>query len=282
VIVEEQGSRYEEIARAAPGLARIYALAWLRTAEWAAELSAEAGARAIRAVLGADTSVEFLQGAADSAREYARRLFAVVDGEGPEPYAQDGHRGSSNGHAPAATLRDRGAELLRRSADVTYDEPTHPAYARILDDLAPDEARMLRLLATEGSQPFVDVRSGWLPINSGSGLVRPRLTMIAAEAGCRHVERSAAYLNNLQRLGLIWFSPEPVEDQARYQVLEAQPDVVGALREASRGRTVRRCIRLTPFGRDFCAMALPFGAGAGEVETEPLAVDPDGDPDPVE
>jgi hypothetical protein len=43
---------------------------------------------------------------------------------------------------------------------------------------------------------------------------------------------------------------------------------------------VRRSIRLTPFGRDFCAMALPFGAG--EVETEPLAVDPDGDPDPVE
>jgi len=280
--VEERSSRYEEIARAAPGLARIYALAWLRTAELAAEVSAAAGARAIRAVLGADASVEFLQAAADGARDYARRLFAVVDGDGPAPYPETGRRASRNGHAPEATLRERGAELLRRSADVTYDEPTHPAYERILDDLAPDEARILRLLTTAGSQPFVDVRTGWLPINSGSGLVRPRLTMIAAEAGCRHVERSAAYLNNLQRLGLIWFSPEPVEDQSRYQVLEAQPDVVGALREASRGRTVRRSIRLTPFGRDFCAMALPFGEGAAEVAGEPLAVDPDGDPDPVE
>ena len=48
--------------------------------------------------------------------------------------------------------------------------------------------------------------------------------MIGAEAGCRHLDDVPAYLNNLFRLGLIWFSREPLADPLRYQVLEAQPD----------------------------------------------------------
>jgi hypothetical protein len=40
-------------------------------------------------------------------------------------------------------------------------------------------------------------------------------------------------------------------------VLEAQPDVIEALRSKGRGRTVRRSIALTPFGRDFCDRVLP-------------------------
>ena len=56
-------------------------------------------------------------------------------------------------------LRAYGEELLRRSADVELSDDSHPAYARILEQLAPDEARVLRLLATVGDQPAVDVRS---------------------------------------------------------------------------------------------------------------------------
>jgi hypothetical protein len=78
-----------------------------------------------------------------------------------------------------------------------------------------------------------------------------------------------AYLNNLERLGLIWFSREAVPEQSRYQVLEAQPDVVEALALRGRSRTVRRSIGLTPFGADFCERVLPvttaeFGALGGE------------------
>ena len=59
-------------------------------------------------------------------------------------------------------------------------------------------------MAIEGAQPSVDVRSG-LPIAIGSELIAPGLTMIGAEAGCRHADRVQPYLNNLNRLGLIWF-----------------------------------------------------------------------------
>ena len=160
----------------------------------------------------------------------------------------------------AQALRERGAELLRLSADVTYEEDSHPAYARILDVMAPDEARILRLLMENGAQPAVDVRSGG-PLGVGvvaTELVAPGLNMIGAEAGCRHLDRMPAYLNNLNRLGLIWFSREQLSDPLSYQVLEAQPEVIAALDEAGRGsRTVRRSIHVTPFGKDFCELCIP-------------------------
>jgi hypothetical protein len=159
------------------------------------------------------------------------------------------------------SLRQRGEELLRRSADVHEDEEGHPAYERILDEILPDEARVLRLLYTAGPQPSVDVRAGALPLNAATELIAPGLTMIGAEAGCRRPERVPAYLNNLYRLGLLWFSREAVPEQSRYQVLEAQPDVVEALRRKGRGRTVRRSIHLTPFGVDFCERVLPPTTG---------------------
>jgi hypothetical protein len=52
----------------------------------------------------------------------------------------------ADGERARRSLRQRGEELLRRSADVNFDEEAHPAYIRILDDLSPDEARILRLL----------------------------------------------------------------------------------------------------------------------------------------
>jgi hypothetical protein len=176
--------------------------------------------------------------------------------EGPAPALPD---------ATIASLRARGAELLRQSADVRYEQDTHPAYERILDDLTPDEARILRLLMLEGAQPAVDVRGGKVPIVGSqlpapafSMLVAPGLSMIGAHAGCRYRDRVPAYLNNLGRLGLVWFSREQLDDPLRYQVLEAQPDVIQALKEAGRGRTVRRSVQLTPFGEDFCRVCFPL------------------------
>ena len=132
---------------------------------------------------------------------------------GPPTRPSWSHRVDRRGaRGSARTLRERGAELLRRSADVNFDEDSHPAYTRILEQLAPDEARILRLLANEGPQPSVDVRSGLMPLKSTSALVAAGLNMIGTESGCRHPDDVPAYLNNLFRLGLIWFSREPLPD----------------------------------------------------------------------
>ena len=106
-------------------------------------------------------------------------------------------------------------------------------------------------MATEGAQPSVDVRATNL-IGIGADLIAGGLNMIGAQAGVADRERVPAYLNNLERLGLIWFSPRADRDAIAYQVLEAQPEVMEAIKRATRAKTIQRCIHLTPFGHDFC------------------------------
>jgi hypothetical protein len=253
--VNETGQRQDDsLLAAAPVLARMAATAWIRGLRWGAETSVRAGARMLRGAATGENPAQLLQDTGSDLRRYARELLGIAD-EMEEEAAEAGRDDTS-----ARALRERGEELLRLSADVTHEEDSHPAYARILDVMAPDEARILRLLMERGAQAAVDVRSGG-PLGVGvvaTELVAPGLNMIGAEAGCRHVDRVPAYLNNLYRLGLIWFSREPVGDHLQYQVLEAQPEVTEAMDSAGRGaRTVRRSIHLTPFGADFCALCIP-------------------------
>lgn len=246
---------------ALPGLTRIAAGATVRLAELTARAYLRAGSRLLRAA-GADKVIERT---ADELLSYLRELLAVTPDGGLSPA-----QGSDEPIVEAdvvevddvpteSALRVRGAELLRRSADVNaVEDEAHPAYVRILDELAPDEARILRLLALEGPQPAVDVRTGGPIGRLRDELIAPGLNMIAMEGGLRHSDDVASHLHNLYRLGLIWFSREQLADQARYQVLEAQPVVAGAMHRAGRGRTVRRSIHLTPFGDDFCRTCLPL------------------------
>jgi len=236
----------EELLQAAPGLARIAANMARQGASEIANAYVEGASRVVRAASQGESTADAVQETTAELRAYLRELIGV----------EESTRSQSPGDSSAEALRSRGGELLRRSADVSADVDSHPAYMRILDALAPDEARILRFLAREGEQPSVDVRAG-LPF--ASELVAQGCTMIAEEAGCRHAERVYAYLNNLNRLGLVWFSREALRDARRYQVLEAQAEVTEALEKGGRtARTVRRSIVLTPFGEDFCAICLPL------------------------
>jgi hypothetical protein len=253
------GSREQDdsLLRALPGIARLSAAAWWRTLGWTAGTSVRTSSRLLRAAASGEPTAEVFKDAGADVRDYMRELLGLMDEEEDGEEREEEAMSDRDGTATAEALRDRGAELLALSADVSFEEDTHPAYARILDQLAPDEARILRMLYAEGPQPAVDVRTGG-PLTVRSQLVAPGLTMIGEEAGCRHPDRVRSYLNNLYRLGLIWFSREELEELSRYQVLEAQPEVAEALDKAGRGaKTVRRSIHLTPFGEDFCEVCMP-------------------------
>lgn len=244
------------VLRTPRALARYTVAAYVRSARWTLHTSTRAGRRLVRAAANEQAPAELFRSTRDELRDQARRFLGIV--QEPEQDETTEEAAEAVRQEARQSLRDRGAELLRRSADVNFDEDSHPAYTRILEDLAPDEGRILRLLSLEGPQPSVDVRSGWLPVKAASEMVASGLNMIGVEAGCRHLDDVPAYLNNLFRLGLIWFSSEQLSDPASYQVLEAQPDVAEALRAAGHTRTVRRSVNLTPFGKDFCELCLPF------------------------
>ncbi len=258
-----------EAAAAIPGLARIAAATALNAAQWGLLTSARTTRRLLAATrdpaIAGDLAHELgvtVATVTDLARAVAsgvplpEAVAAAVAVES-EQLAERPHEDD-----PDASLRERGADLMERSRDVWHEEAEHPAYGRILGDLAPDEARVLMLLMRSGPQPSVDVRTGGPVGKLSSQLIAPGLTMIGARAGCRYLERVPAYLNNLHRLGLVWFSREQLTDPMEYQVLEAQPDVLAALHSQRFTRVVRRSIHLTPFGEDFCRAVLVAPADA--------------------
>jgi predicted transcriptional regulator len=241
------------------GAVRVAAGTWLRGASWGIGVSV----RLVRASGDPQAMGELAQDVVEDLRNLARELLGVSELSLEArikrllpPSAAPVQARPRNGALDPAALRAEAAELLRQSADLAFDEAAHPAYAQILLELAPDEARLLRLLAGKGPQPAVDVRSIQL-VGSGQ-VVAEGLNMIGAEAGLRYVERVEAYLTNLIRLGLVRFSANPLENAVTYQVLEAQPHVLEAVRAASRARTIQRSIRLTSFGEDFCRVCLPL------------------------
>jgi hypothetical protein len=271
-VSDSNGYRRERLdvslIRATPTLARLAAGAYVRTAQWSLATSVRVGTRLVRAAASGESPAQLMREASNEVRDYARHFLDMPNGSDPmaaEPAPPP---------PPDVRLRERGAELLARSADVDYDEPAHPAFERILEELAPDEARILRLLYTAGAQPAVDVREA-KPLGIASGLIEGGINMIGTEAGCRFLDRVPAYLNNLYRLGLIWFSREPLEDPLNYQVLEAQPEVLTAMGRG-RSKTIRRSIRLTPFGEDLCDICLPMHTG----EIEALGGEPASAPIP--
>jgi len=161
-------------------------------------------------------------------------------------------------------LREQGDELLRQLGDPQRKPRNeHPAFSRILRELLPDEARILRFMALAGPQPAIDVRTK-TPMGVGSELVATGINLVAEMSGCTYPERNKQYLANLDRLGMIYFSDEQVEDPRRYSFVEAQPVASAAIVRAKRAHTVYRSIHITDFGLQFCEVCFTLdGYDAG-------------------
>ncbi|MFR9752961.1 Abi-alpha family protein [Nocardia sp. 004] len=241
----------------------------VRGSQWAVGTTFEVTKEITQAALEGDSSAELAERTGNALRSIARSALGVTEGSVREIVSYvPTPNGSAAQQAPAigpylrsATteeLRRRGDALLARSADVYFTEDVHPAYDRILDELAPDEARILRFMALNGPQPSVDVRTN-RPLGIGSELVQGDLTSVPEQAGVRYPDRARSYLINLNRLGLTSTSTDPVV-LSRYMVLEVQPVVETALRKAGRApKIVRKSLQLTEFGADFCHTCFTIG-----------------------
>lgn len=274
-----------------PGLARFAAVSGFRVGAWAAFTGVNASRRLVDVALHPGHARELAEDvryaagaiaraavgdrlddvrAAAAGNPVVRVVAETLDTVAPAPERVEPAE-------PVNPLHAAGQDLLHRSRDVWAEDSGHPAYARIIEELAPDEGRILLLLLRKGPQAAVDVRTGGLVGTVSSTLVAAQLNMIGALAGCRYGDRVPSYLHNLGRLGLIWFSPERVEDPQEYQVLEAQPDVLAAMDSVKRAKCVRRSLHLTPFGEDFCREGLGLHLTTEELAEVPKHADPSGD-----
>ncbi len=283
------------VAESLPGLARVAGSAAVHTAGWGVRVTTRNWMRVGKAVTNRQEAASLIRDVGSyvgALGEVARQVSGGVPvataltragetlgggperlGEAPAPTPVVGGQVVAN---RPQTLRERGNELLEKSRDVWSQDDRHPAFDRILDELAPDEARILVMLLRDGPQPSVDVRTGG-PIGVvSSQLIAPGLNMVGPRAGLRYLEQVPSYLNNLFRLGLVWFSREAVDDHLEYQVLEAQPDVLAAMHSVKFTKVVRRSIHLTPFGEEFCKLALVDEATASSADLPEHEAPPDG------
>ena len=244
-----------DVLRAAPAIARVALGSLTSAASWGFRKTRDTGSRVVTRALDGDSPQDIL---ADLSTDAIAELRSILGFAGAaQVITTESYAVRDAEQLRTADLRARGAELLRRSADVNADDDGHPAYERILSELAPDEARILRFLYLEGPQPSIDVRTG-RPLGIGSELVEGGLNMIGEHSGLAHAERIHPYLTNLNRLGMVGFSKESVSNPTRYQLVEAQPHMAEVMQRAGfAAKAVQRSILLTPFGRDFVEACLP-------------------------
>ncbi|WP_081635799.1 Abi-alpha family protein [Nocardia sp. BMG111209] len=232
--------------RAAAGIVQVAVSAVTEAAGWGVGTALGVTGTVLRGSIAGQPPREVLSEAGEQLRDSVRRALGVSIAP---------HRAAL---PEAPTLRQQGAELLRLSARVDTDpDEEHPAYARMLTELTPDEARVLRLLYLDGAQPSLDIRTR-RPLRGGMSRGEFGFTLIGVDAALSQPERVDPYLTNLGRLGLITVAPDPLDDPTRYQLLESQPEVRKVLQQNGFGTKVRyRSVILTTFGRDFVRRCLP-------------------------
>ncbi|MFG1791948.1 Abi-alpha family protein [Nocardia sp. NPDC049149] len=231
--------------RAATGVARVAWSAFTGVTAWslgtAVGVTSTVVARSIQGV----SPREVLAEAESEVRDRMRQALGLPEVPN-EPAA----------HA-VPTLREQGAALLRWSPSTNDEDENHPAFAGMLAELTPDEARVLRFLHLDGPQPSIDIRTG-RPRALGAERLGSMLTLVGEQAGLRFPNRIQQYLTNLRRLGLIEHEREPVGNPQRYQLLEAQTTVRELLKRSGFGtKVIYRSVALTGFGTDFVRTCLP-------------------------
>jgi hypothetical protein len=99
-------------------------------------------------------------------------------------------------------LRGYFAELLATAMDPATAERAHPAYADILRQLLPAEARLLSLVGRRKGRALIESRTTWTGLKEAPTTVATTQTL-AGEAGLPLTAPLPLYFNNLTRLGLV-------------------------------------------------------------------------------
>ena len=187
--------------------------------------------------------------------EHARDQRALTAGPGPASY-------SSNGTGPPSPqdLGPRMRALLDQALANTPADSHLDLFHRILDQLSPDEARIIGALSDGHASPLIHVR----PLSPAGILGEPTLenaSLIGKMANVSLPQLTPQYVTHLLSLGLVQVGPERSSLKDDYQILMADPGVLRASKKAARGpiapRYEKRTLRLSPLGRQLWAACFP-------------------------
>jgi len=155
------------------------------------------------------------------------------------------------------SLRELYSNLLATAMDAETAQKAHPAFVDVIRHLAPDEARIVQLLASGHIYPLMTL-SATFAGSPKMAIYKQHVSLIAEDAGCEHPDLILSYLDNLRRLGLV-----DIHSGSLFQLdstLKIMQDLENheKIREFiemykdSNLEVIRESIVLSSLGRQFC------------------------------
>jgi hypothetical protein len=153
-----------------------------------------------------------------------------------------------------AQIREPGQmlqNLLAATAEQSREQAEASFYCAILAAMVPDEARILSALSDGSGYPLISVMAAprlglaWHPVLEG-------VSSVGRSAGVLCPDMTYAYVQRLRGWSLVESGPEDYTQTTRYEMLETEQVVRGALdqikKSGQRGQVARRMLKMSDLG----------------------------------
>jgi hypothetical protein len=184
-------------------------------------------------------------------RELRLRLDRAAGPPGEHGRALPGPARASGAARSGETLADTLDRLLRRSMDQTPGESVRSLFENLLDELVPDEARILAALSDGSVHPLVHVTAP-----GSSRRIVENASSVGRAAGVAAPGMVPAYVTHLLRIGLVQIGEEDTASREEYDILITDASVRDACEEVRRAggrrapRITRETVRMTALGHE--------------------------------
>jgi hypothetical protein len=188
-------------------------------------------------------------------------LKARIDAVAELPPGRDDEAGAAGPDGVSAPPSAEMETLLERSLVQSASHGRNEFYAKLLQELVPDEARIVSALSDGSAAALVHIERRGAHARDRRQL--ENASSIGRTAALTLPHLTAAYVTHLLRLGLVEIGPEEAELKLDYEALLAERPVREALKAAETGpvppRTLRRTLRLSPLGQELWAVCSSGG-----------------------
>ena len=156
-------------------------------------------------------------------------------------------------------LSDMFVNLLANAMDKDQVKKAHPSFVNVISELSPDEARLLKKIATSEVLPKLDVRvREKTPGNPGYQYVLTNFTDLGSIASLNYPDLASTYISNLERLNIVSCTigdfQESYTNKEHYKPLQDSP-IIRDLRESVKDKydveIKEGIIKITEFGKLF-------------------------------
>ena len=160
-------------------------------------------------------------------------------------------------------LRQMYANLLANSMNKVVKNGMHPGFVQIINQLSPDEAKILKYIYGVKVIPTISLR---YEAEDGSGYdIVKNFSIVGSLIGCEEKIKLNKYFDNLIRLGLVYSSNTltSLTDKTKYMPLKEDKFILDLIEKAKEHKKpynkaviTEGFIKITDYGLDFCSNCL--------------------------